>query len=111
MGVLDEHNHQHTHGNSLGPPTSVVGVSAKQAIDANKRLTETGEQKYSSSSDLKWKDSLRLTIGFGSFALMAALIAYIIGGVGAVALGILAAIAGFLGLIFLIITLVSAIKS
>lgn len=111
MGVLDDHNHQHTYGNGLGQPTSVVGISAQQAIDANKRLAESGGQNYSSSSDLKWKSSLRLTIAFGSFALVAALIAYVIGGIGAVALGLLAAIAGFLGVIFIIITLISAIKS
>lgn len=111
MSVLDDHNHQHTYGNSLGPPTSVVGVSAQQAIDANKRLAEAGGQNYSSGSNLTWRGSLRLTIGFGSFALITAVIAYIIGGIGAVALGLLAAIAGFLGVIFLIITLISAIKS
>lgn len=111
MSALDDHNHQHTYGNSLGPPTSVAGVSAQQTIDANKRLAEAGGQNYSSSSNLKWRGSLRLTIGFGSFALIAAVIAYVIGGMGAVAVGLLAAIAGFLGVIFLVITIISAMKS
>jgi uncharacterized membrane protein len=111
MGVLDDHNHQHTYGNSLGQPTSVAGISAQQTIDTNKRLTETGEQNYSSSSSLKWKSSLRLTIAFGSFSLVAALIAYFIGGIGAVAVGLLGAIAGFLGATFLIITLITAVQS
>lgn len=111
MSALDDHNHQHTYGNSLGPPTSVAGVSAQQAIDANKRLAEAGRPNYSPSSNLTWRGSLRLTIGFGSFAFLAAVIAYVIGGIGAVALGLLAAIAGFLGVIFLVITLIGAMRS
>mgnify|MGYP000544720488 CR=1 FL=1 len=110
MGVLDDHNHQHTYGNSLGPPTSVVGVSAQQAIDANKRLADGGEQG-SSGAALKAKDSLRLAIGFGVAALVAVVIAYMIGGIGAVAVGLLAVIAGMIAAIFLVVALINGAKS
>lgn len=110
MGVLDDHNHQHTYGNHSGPSTSIVGVSAQQAIDANKRITESAEINYSSRSEIKWKDSLKLTLIFGSLGLILALIAYVIGGIGSIAIGLLAAISIFIGVIFLIITLIGLLK-
>lgn len=110
MGLLDDHNHQHTYGNHSGPPTSVVGVSAQQAIDANKRLSENAGINYSSRSELKWKDSLKLTLIFCSLCLVFVFIAYLIGGIGSVAFGLLAAISALLAAIFLIITLVSFLK-
>lgn len=111
MSLLNEHNQQHTYGNSLGPPGSVVGVSAQQAIDANKRLVEAGGRKSSSSSDLKWRDGLRLAIGFLAFSFISAAPACVIGGIGAVACGLLSVVAGFLGVVFLVISLIAAIKS
>lgn len=66
MGVLDDHNHQHTYGNHSGPPTSIAGVSAQQAIDANNRITESAEINCLSGSELKWKNSFKLTLIFGS---------------------------------------------
>lgn len=110
MGVLDDHNYQHTYGNKSGPPTSVVGVSAQQALDANKRLAEKVDINYSTGAGLSWKDSLKVTLMFGSLFLVFTFIAYLIGGIGSVAFGLLAAISALLAVIFLIITLVSFLK-
>lgn len=107
MGVLDEHNHQHTHGSSLGPPTSVVGVSAQQAIDANRRLSETPGSGASGGRPLRGRQQLRLALGSLVVAAVLALAAYQVGGFGAVALGLVAVIAALLGVIFLVAALFS----
>jgi hypothetical protein len=111
MGVVDDHNRQHTYGNSLGPPTSVVGVSAQQAIDANKRLLEQGGQGSSANRPLRGRDHLKVALVALAISAVVALAAYMVGGFGAVALGLVSVISGLLGSIFLIVALVSAIKS
>lgn len=109
MGALDDHNRQHTYGNSLGPPTSVVGVSAQQAIDANRRLQEQGAPASSSGQPVRWRDHLKIAIV--ALIICAALMvaAYMVGGIGAAALGLVAVVAGLFGGIFLIVALISAI--
>jgi hypothetical protein len=111
MGVIDDHNRQHTYGNSLGPPTSIVGVSAQQAIDANKRLAEGGTQNASSGAPLRGKDHLKLALAGLIVSAIFVLAAYIVGGIGAVALGLIAFISGLFGIIFLIAALIDAAKA
>lgn len=111
MDAIDEHNHQHTYGNTAGPASSVVAIAAQQAIEANKRLAEGGGQRVTASAGLGWRDSLRVTLGFGAVAVVAAGIAYVVGGIGLIALGLVAAISGFLCVIFSLITLAGALKS
>lgn len=111
MGALDDHNRQHTHGNSLGPPASVVGVSAQQAIDANRRLLEQGPAGSSSGKAPGGRDHLKLALG--ALAVCAAFVvaAYRVGGFGAVALGLVAVIAAMFGVVFLIGALIGAAKA
>ncbi len=111
MGALDDHNRQHTHGHSLGPPTSVVGVSAQQAIDANRRLLEQSPRAASSGRPLGGRDHLKM--GLGALVVCAgfALAAYLVGGFGAVALGLVAVIAAMFAVVFLIGALVGAAKA
>jgi hypothetical protein len=111
MGALDDHNRQHTYGNSLGPPTSVVGVSAQQAIDANKRLLEQGPSGSSSGGPLPGRDHLKLALGALAVSGAFALAAYLVGGFGAVALGLVAVIAAMFGVVFLIGALIGAAKA
>lgn len=111
MGTLDDHNKQHTYGNSLGPPTSVVGVSAQQAVDAHKRLAEGGVTGSTPSAELSGKDGLRLALVCGVFVVIAVLIAYAVGGIVALVAGLLAVIAGIIGIVFLISALVAGAKS
>jgi ABC-type dipeptide/oligopeptide/nickel transport system permease subunit len=111
MGVLDDHNHQHTYGNSLGPPTSVAGVSAQQAIDTNKRLLEQCGQGFSAGQPPRGRDHLKIALVSLAISAVVALAAYMVGGFGAVALGLVAAISGLFGSIFLLIALVTAVKS
>lgn len=110
MGVLDEHNRQHTYGNSLGPPTSVVGVSAQAAIDANRRRSDEGGSS-SSGAALRWRDHLKIALWALVIAALIALAAYFVGGIGAVALGLVAFVAGLIGISFLVAALVSALAS
>lgn len=111
MGALDDHNRQHTYGSTLGPPTSVVGVSAQQAIDANRRLQEQGLSGSSVVQPARWRDHLKIAIM--ALIMCAALVvaAYMVGGIGAAALGLLAFLAGAFGCVFLIVALVSAVTS
>ncbi|HQU49801.1 MAG TPA: hypothetical protein PLM09_11870 [Casimicrobiaceae bacterium] len=111
MGVLDEHNRQHTYGNSLGPPTSVVGVSAQAAIDANRRRSDEGGNSGSSGAALRWRDHLKIALWALVIAALIALAAYFVGGIGAVALGLVAFVAGLIGISFLVAALVSALAS
>jgi hypothetical protein len=111
MGVLDDHNRQHTHGDTLGPPTTVVGVSAQQAIDANRRALDAGAQGTSSSRTLHGKEHLKLAVGGLMISVVFALAAWIVGGIGAVALGLLAVISGLFGVCFLVAALISAAKA
>ncbi len=111
MGVLDDHNHQHTYGKNLGPPTSVAGASAQQAIDANKRLQEQGVQGSSTGQPLRGREHLKIALVALAISSVVAFAAYMVGGFGAVALGLVAAISGLIGSIFLLLALVTAIKS
>lgn len=111
MGVLDDHNYQHTHGNSLGPPTSVAGVSAQQAVDAQRRLAEGAVPGASGGRPLRWRGHLTLALVALAIAAGFALAAWGVGGFGAVALGLLAAVAALFGLIFLVAALASAATS
>ncbi len=108
MSALDDHNRQHTYGNSLGPPTSVVGVSAQQAIDANKRGLGESAQSGTATAPLRWKDHMKLALGGLIVAALAALAAYLVGGIGAVAFGLIAFLSGLFGAAFLIAALISA---
>lgn len=107
MSALDDHNRQHTIGNSLGPTTSVVGVSAQQAIDANKRGLGEPAHSGTATAPLRWKDQMKLALGGLIVAALAALAAYLVGGIGAVALGLIAFLSGFFGVAFLVAALVS----
>lgn len=111
MGVLDDHNRQHTYGDSLGPPTTVVGVSAQQAIDANRRPLDAGTQGAPSGRALRGGEHLKLAIGGFIVAAVFVVAAWIVGGFGAVALGLLALIAGVFGVCFLVAALISAAKA
>lgn len=111
MGVLDDHNRQHTYGNSLGPPTSVVGVSAQQAIDASKRLQEQGGQGSSGGQPLRWRDHLKIALVALAMSAVVAVAAYLVGGFGAVALGLVAVVSGLFGSIFLFIALVDGVTT
>lgn len=108
MSALDDHNRQYTFGNSLGPTTSVVGVSAQQAIDANKRGMGEAAQSGTATRPLRWRDHMKLALGGLIIAGLAALAAYLVGGIGAVALGLLAVLSGIFGAAFLVAALVSA---
>lgn len=111
MSTLDDHNRQHTIGNSLGPTTSVVGVSAQQAIDANKRgLGEPGHSG-TATAPLRSKDHMKLALGGLIVAALAGLAAYLVGGIGAVALGLIAFLSGFFGVAFLVAALVSLVTA
>jgi zinc transporter ZupT len=112
VGVLDDHNRQHTYGNSLGPPTSVAGVSAQQAVDAHKRLVD-GSAPVSSGAggEMPWRSALWFAVGCGVIAIVLAVAAYAVGGIGAFALGLLAVVAGFIGMVFVVIALVQGAKA
>lgn len=111
MSALDDHNRQHTIGNSLGPTTSVVGVSAQQAIDANKRGLGESTRSGTATAPLRWKDHMKLALGGLLIAALAAIAAYIVGGIGAVALSVIAFLSGIFGASFLIAALISAVTS
>ncbi|MBL8469089.1 hypothetical protein [Methyloversatilis discipulorum] len=111
MGVLDDHNRQHTYGDSLGPPTTVVGVSAQQAIDANRRPLDACTQGAPSGRALRGGEHLKLAIGGFIVAAVFVVAVWIVGGFGAVALGLLALIAGVFGVCFLVAALISAAKA
>jgi hypothetical protein len=111
MSILDDHNRQHTHGNSAGAPTSVAGVSAQQAVDAHKRLVDGTTSAASTNASLGGRDALRLALWFGGFALVAVLVAYAVGGIGAFVAGLLGAIAGMLGVVFLVVALINGAKA
>lgn len=108
VSVLDDHNRQHTFGNSLGPPTSVAGVSAQQAIDANQRGLGEPDRHSATTAPLRWKDHVNLAVGGSIVAGLAALAAYPVGGFGAVAFGLVALLAGIFGLAFLLAAIISA---
>ncbi len=111
MGVLDDHNHQHTYGNSMGPPTSVVGVSAQQSIDAHRRLVESSVSS-SATGTVPPGPRVHLTFALVSCAitLIAAIAAYFVGGVGAVAIGLVAVGAGLFSVVFFVAALIEALK-
>lgn len=114
MGVLDDHNRQHTIGNSLGPPTSVAGVSAQQAIDANRRLPDADSQGARGASPgraLRGSEHFTLAAGASILAVGFALAAWFVGGIGAVALGLLAVVAGLFGVCFLVAALIVGAKA
>ena len=106
MSVLDEHNRQHTYGDNMGPPTSVVGVSAQEAINANRRASGEAASATGTHAPLRGGDHLKLA--WGALALSAVFVAaaYVVGGFGAVALGLVAFIAAMFGIIFLVAALV-----
>jgi len=104
MGVLDEHNRQHTFGTTSGPPTSVVGVSAQQAIDAQRRLAE-GTGRTAGARGMSARDTLVVGMGAGAVALVAVLAAFGVGGIGAVALALVALCAGLISVVFFVAAL------
>lgn len=111
MSALDDHNRQHTYGNSLGPPTSVVGVSAQQAIDNHNRLVNEAGRRVSGSGEApSARSGFMATLVSGGIALALAIAAYVVGGIGAVALGLLAVVAGIFGVVFLISGLIQGLK-
>lgn len=111
MGVLDEHNRQHTYGNSLGPPNSVVGVSAQLAIDAHQRLVESAGRTPSSGRPINGVECFYFAIGAGAIALIVVAVAYMLGGIAAVALGLIAFVAGIFAIVFLVAALINGAKS
>lgn len=111
MSVLDEHNRQHTYGDSMGPPSSVVGVSAQQAINANRPALDAGGSQAPAREPLRGRDHLKLAAWGWAIAAVLAVAAYVVGGFGAVALGLVAFIAAMFGAIFLVGALVSGAKS
>jgi len=103
MGALDDHNHQHTYGNSLGTPTSVAGVSAQQSIEAHNRLVESSASAPATASVATgWRAQLTFALISGGISLIAAIAAYVVGGIGAVAIGLVAVIAGLFTAVFLV---------
>ena len=112
MGVLDAHNHQHTYGNSLGPPTSVVGVSAQQSIDAHNRLVEaSGASPATGSASPGSRAHFIFALISAAISLGVAFAAYLVGGVGAVALGLVAFCAGIFAAVFSVAALIDFLKS
>lgn len=112
MGVLDDHNHQYTYGNSLGPPTSVAGVSAQQSIDAHDRLVAASTSARATGSVAPGpRAHLVFASVSGAVSLAAAAAAYLIGGIGAVALGLVAVAAGSFTAVFLVAALIEFLKS
>ncbi len=112
MGALDDHNHQHTFGNSLGPPTSAAAVSAQQSIDAHKRLVESSVASPSTATSAPGSRAhLTFALVSAAIALAFAVAAYVIGGIGAVALGLVAAAAGVFAAVFLVTALIQGMKS
>lgn len=111
MSVLDEHNRRHTFGNSLGLPTTAVGVSAQMAIDAQKRLVEGGTRSGSPGRELNGRDYLIAAMISGAITLLAAFAAYAVGGIGAVAIGLIAFAAGMFGVAFTVAALITFAKS
>ena len=112
MGVLDDHNHQHTFGNSLGPPTSAAAVSAQQSIDAHKRLVESAIASPSTGASAPGSRAyLKFALVSAGIGLVVAIAAYVVGGIGAVALGLVAAGAGIFAAVFLVAALIQGLKS
>lgn len=111
MGVLDEHNRQHTFGSTLGPPTSVVGVSAQQAIDAHDRLVRSSSASNShGTSGATARSFYVFALVCAAIAAVAALGAYLVGGIGAVAISLVAIAAAIFGVVFLAAALIESIK-
>lgn len=112
MGALDDHNHQHTYGNSLGPPTSVAGVSAQQSIDAHRRLAEASASAPATGSVAPGSRAhLTFALVSGGVSLVAAIAAYAVGGIGAVAIGLVAVGAGIFTAVFLVAAVIEILKS
>ena len=112
MGALDDHNHQHTYGNSLGPPTSVAGVSAQQSIDAHRRLVESPVSSPATGTGAPGSRAhLTFALVSTTIALVIGIAAYVVGGIGAVALGLVAAAAGLFAVVFFVIALIESLKS
>ena len=112
MGPLDDHNRQHTYGNTLGPPTSVAGVSAQQAIDAHNRLVGvSASSPPTGSAPPSPRAHLIFALVSAAISLCAAIAAYLVGGIGAIAIGLVALIAGIFASFFLIAALVEFLKS
>lgn len=112
MGALDDHNRQHTYGNTFGPPTTAAGVSAQQAVDNQNRLiNENAHSKASSSvAEPAAKSLFTFALVSGIIAVILLVAAYVVGGIGAAALGLLAVAAGFFTVLFLIMALIQAAK-
>ena len=111
MSALDDHNRQHTYGSTLGPPTSVVGVSAQQAIDNHNRLIDESVRQGPATGDAPEAGAFyRATLISAGIAAAVGIAAYMVGGIGAVALGLVAAIAGIFCVLFLIIGLIQSAK-
>jgi len=103
MGALDDHNHQHTYGNSLGTPTSAAGVSAQQSIDAHGRLVESAASAPATESVAPGSRAQLVFASIsGGISLIAAIAAYVVGGIGAIAIGLVAVIAGIFTAVFLV---------
>lgn len=112
MSIIDEHNRQHTYGSSLGPPTSVVGVSAQQSIDAHHRpVSDAGRASSHARAGLSPRNYYVATLASGGLFVATTVAAYMIGGIGAVALGLVAVIAGMFGVVFLIAGVIQSAKS
>ena len=110
MGILDEHNRQHTFGNSAGPPTSVVGVSAQQAIDAQGRLAS----QPLSGGAVRALGARQSFIAAAVCALLCAAFAaaaWFVGGIGAAALGLVALVPALIGVVFLVLGLIALLKA
>lgn len=112
MGALDDHNHQHTYGNSLGTPTSAAGVSAQQSIEAHNRLVESSASAPATGSVAPgWRAQLTFALISGGVSLVAAIAAYAVGGIGAVAIGLVAVGAGLFTVVFSIAAAIEGLKS
>lgn len=111
MSALDDHNRQHTYGNSLGLPTSVVGVSAQQTIDNHNRLVEASMRRGAATGEaLGARAFFKGALIAGAIAGSAVVAAFVVGGIGAVAFGLIAFVAGAVAVVFLISALIQAVK-
>lgn len=112
MGALDDHNYQHTFGNTLKPPSSVVGVSAQQAIDAQARRVESSVPESTTGTVApNSRAYIIFALGSGGISVGLALVAAAVGGIGAVALGLVAVLAGLFTILFAVLAGIEAAKA